>query len=264
MILIVKQIVLFDRLYNNRSNQNSKDLISRYQKYVLELTQGFPNTKIIFNKVRKFDQRVEITISGPEDVFIVNMLKKEIGTIQEFKNLSIDMRLKGNLVDVGKVGFGLFVDCGILNPKTDVFISLHTLRDQLCNFKEKSLPEIIKAYDFINEFPVHVKINKIDNEKENVQGELDIPTLNFFKKVLDEDLEAVYVSGETKGQLKKALIRTGHLRDIVSIYRHNFIDNIVLLSDNTEAPGIIADIGKYLRNCKLNAIRPSRIRELCY
>jgi len=264
VILIVKQIVLFDRLYNSRSDQNSKDLVSRYQKYILELTQGFPNTKLIFNKVRKFDQRVEITILGPEEVFIVNMLKKEIGTIQEFKNLKNDMRLKGNLVDVGKVGFGLFVDCGILNPKTDVLISLHTLRDQLCNFKEKSLPEIIKAYDFINEFPVHVKINKIDLEKQNAQGELDIPTLNFFKKVLDEDLEAVYVSGETKGQLKKALIKTGHLRDIVSIYRHNFIDNVVLLSDNTEAPGIIADIGKYLRNCKLNAIRPSRIRELCH
>jgi len=263
VILIVKRIVLFDRLYNDKSKQNPKDLVSRYQKYVLELTQGFPNTKIIFNKVRKFDQRVELTVTGPEDVFIINMLKKVIGTIQEFKNLEKDMRLKGNLVDVGKVGFGLFVDCGILNPKTDVFISLHTLRDQLCNGKEKSLPEIVRAYDFINQFPVHLKINKIDNEKENVQGELDIPTLNFFKKVLEEDLEAVYVSGETKGQLKKALIRTGHLRDIVSIYRHNFLDNIVLLSDNTEAPGIIADIGKYLRNCKLNAIRPSRIRELC-
>ncbi len=264
MILIVKQIVLFDRLYNTKSNQETKDLISRYQKYVLELAQDFPNTKIIFNKVRKFDQRVEITVTGPEDVFIINMLKKEIGTIQEFKNLSIGMSLKGNLVDVGKVGFGLFVDCGILNPKTDLLISLHTLRDQLCNGKEKSLPEIIKAYDFINEFPVYVKITKINNEKQNVQGELAIPTLNFFKKVLDEDLEAVHVSGETKGQLKKALIRTGHLRDIVSIYRYNFIDNIVLLSENTEAPGIIADIGKYLRNCKLNAIRPSRIRKLCY
>lgn len=264
MILIVKQIVLFDRLYNNKTDRKPKDLISRYQKYVLELTQGFPSTKIFFNKVRNYDQRVEITVSGPEDVFIINLLKKEIGTIQEFKNVNIDMHLKGNLVDVGKVGFGLFVDCGILNPKTDVLVSLHTLRDQLCNGKEKSLPQIIKAYDFINEFPVHIKINKINNEKENIQGELDTPTLNFFKKVVDENLEAVYVSGETKGQLKKALIRTGHLRDIVSIYRHNFIDNIVLLSDNTEAPGIIADIGKYLRNCKLNAIRPSRIRELCH
>ena len=262
MILIVKQIVLFDRLYNDKSNQNPKDLVSRYQKYVLELTQGFPNTKIIFNKVRKFDQRVELTITGPEDMFIFNMLKKEIGTIHEFKNLGNGMLLKGNLVDVGKVGFGIFVDCGILNPKTDVLVSLHTLRDQLCNGKEKSLPEIVKAYDFINEFPVHIKIIKINTEKENVQGELDVPTLNFFKKVVEEDLEAVYVSGETKGQLKKALIRTGHLRDIVSIYRHNFLDNIVLLSDNTNAPGIIADIGKYLRNCKLNAIRPSRIREL--
>jgi hypothetical protein len=36
------------------------------------------------------------------------------------------------------------------------------------------------------------------------------------------------------------------------------------LRENTTAPGIIADIGKHLKNCKLNAIRPERIKKLFF
>jgi hypothetical protein len=172
------------------------------------------------------------------------------------------MSLKGNMVEVGKVGFGIFVDCGVLNPGTDVLISLRTLREQLCKGNEKSLPEIIRGYNFIDHFPVNVKITSIDEEKKKIKGKLDQPTLKLFDKLLNENLEAVFSSGETKGQFKKALERSGHFRDIVSIQHHGFLENIVILKDNTDAPGIIADIGKRLNNCKLSAIRPKRIKKL--
>jgi len=58
------------------------------------------------------------------------------------------------------------------------------------------------------------------------------------------------------------LIRKGHLRDIVAIDRYGFLENIIIFKDNTSAPGIIADIGKSLRNCKLSAIRPINIKKL--
>ena len=70
------------------------------------------------------------------------------------------------------------------------------------------------------------------------------------------------MSGATKNQFKKALVKRGHLRDIVSVERHGFLEHIVILKEGTEAPGIIAHIGKYLRNCKLSAIRHERIHKL--
>jgi len=166
------------------------------------------------------------------------------------------------MVDVGKVGFGIFVDCGILNPKLDVLINLHVLREQFSDGKEKSLKEIINAFDFIDNFPVYIEITHIDREKKQIQGKIDHKTLNFYRKILNENIEAVFVSGETKGQVKKALIRKGHLRDIVAIDRYGFLENIIIFKDNTSAPGIIADIGKNLRNCKLSAIRPINIKKL--
>ena len=253
---MVIRLVLIDKLPKNEL------LISRYKKYILERVKGFQNTEIQFVKLRNYDNRMEIYIKGPEELFIKNLLQKEIGSIYDFKVLKMDMLLKGNLVEVGNVGFGLFVDCAILNPKTDVLVSLNTLREQLCEGKKRSLPEIVKAYDLINGFPLSIRISSIDTVNENVQGILDKETMNFYKKLIEENLEAVFLSGETKSQLKKALEKTNHIQDIVSIKKFGFLQNLAVLKENTEAPGIISDIGKYLENCKLSAIRPKRIIKL--
>lgn len=257
-----KKLVLYDKIYNISSERKRKDFIIRYSKYLREYVKGFSKTKIKINKLRDYDKRFEIFINGPEEIFVFNILKKEIGSISEFKEIQIGKVYKGTMIDVGKVGFGIFVDCAIMNPKVDVLINLHSLRNQLCRDKEKSLKEIINAYEFVEHFPVYVKIIEIDSIKNKIQGELDDKTLKLFKKILDENIEGLFMSGETKGQFKKALIRNGNLRDIISLERYGYLEHVALLKENTNAPGIISKIGKNLKNCKLSAIRSVKIKKI--
>jgi hypothetical protein len=259
---MVKNLVLFDQIYYVSKERKKEDIYLRYSKYLNERVKGFPDTSIKIKKLREFDGRFEVSISGPEEVFMYNILKKEIGIIKEFKDINEGTIYKGTLTDVGKVGFGLFVDCAFMNPKVEVLINLHTLREQLCRGREKSLKQIINAYDFIDHFPVHVKILKIDRENLQVQGELAPDSLNLFKKILDENLEAVFLSGETKGQFKKSITKKGHFRDIITVKRFGFLENMILLKEDSNAPGIISHIGPELNNCKLSALRPKRIRTL--
>ncbi len=259
---MVKNLILYDKIYNVYKESDKKQISIRYLKYLNELAQSFPDIKIRLKKLRQFDNRFEILISGPEEIFISNMLRKKVGTIVDFDKVELSKVYKGVLLDVGKVGFGIFVDCAILNPKVDVLLNLYDLRTQLCKDRSASITEIINAYDFIDRFPVYVKITSIDKEKEQIQGVLDPQTLDLYEKLIKENLEGVFMTGETKGQFKKALIKTGHYRDIASIIRYGFLENIVILRENTTAPGIIADIGKHLKKCKLSAIRPERIKKL--
>lgn len=261
---MVKSLVLYDKIYNIYKEKDKNEISIRYIKYLNELSQSFPNTKIRIKKLRQFDNRFEVLISGPEEIFILNMLKKKIGSVVEFDKVMIGNIYRGVMLDVGKVGFGIFVDCAILNPNVDVLLNLYDLRAQLCKSRGVPLTEIISAYDFIDRFPVYIKITFIDKEKEQIQGVLDHQTLELFEKIIKENLEGLFMSGETKGQLKKALVKTGHFRDIASIIRYGFLENIVILRENTTAPGIIADIGKHLKNCKLSAIRPERIKKLFF
>ncbi len=225
-----------------------------------EFIKDFPDTKVFIKKIREYDQRIEIEIEGPEETFLYNALSKEIGTIYAFKDLKVGTVYKGNLIDVGKVGFGLFVDCGIFNPEADVLVSLRSLRTQLCRNKKKSLKEISRAYDFIDYFPVTVKITKLDLKNYQIFGEFADQTVIFFNNLVKDGLEGIFVSGATKSQFKKVIEKSGHARDVVSIQRYGFLENIVLFKKGTDAPGIISHVGKSLRNCKLSALRPERIR----
>ena len=259
---MVKKIVLADKIYNISTEQQKKDIFIRYNKYLNEKIKGFPKTHARISKLREFDKRFEVLIEGPETIFMVNLIKKEIGTIHKFEAVKVGQELKGIMVDVGKVGFGIFVDCAVLNPGADVLLNLHTLRDQLCKGNSVSLPEIIKGYDFIENFPVYVKIKEIDSENNKLEGELAKTTLNLFNKITKENIQGIFASGVTKNQLKKAIIGKGHLRDIMSIERYGFFENIVLLKEGTNAVGIISQIGRFLRNCKLSAIRSDKIKKL--
>ncbi len=259
---MVKNIVLFDKIRNIASEWDKKDISIRYLKYLNEKTGGFSKTKIKIKKLREFDKRFEITISGPEEIFVLNLLKKEVGSIHDFEEVRVGRVYKGTMVDVGKVGFGIFVDCAILNPKVDVLLPLHGLRKQLCHDKEKSLKEIVRAYEFIDNFPLYVKILKVNAEDHKIQGEIDVKTLKMFNKIVNENIEGIIVNGSTKNQLKKALISKGHLRDIISIERYSFFEHIVLFKQNTDAPGIIAHVGKDLKKCKISAIRSYRIKKI--
>ncbi|MFX1595440.1 MAG: DUF2110 family protein [Promethearchaeota archaeon] len=259
---MVQKLVLFDKIYNISNQGKKEDIYLRYLKYLKEHVKNFPKTSIRVKKLRKFDKRFEITINGPEEVFIFNLLKNEIGTVIDFKDVKVNKEYRGSLVDVGKVGFGLYVDCAILNPRADVLVNLHSLRKDLCNNNERSLKEIIDAYDLIDNFPMYVKVTNIDLVNNKLQGELTPRSLNFFKKILDENIEGVFLSGETKGQFKKVITKKGHFRDIITIKRYGFLENMALLKEGTDAPGIIAEIGSELRNCKLSAIRPEKIKQL--
>jgi len=259
---MVKKLVLNDQIYNFSSDKELKTLRYRYQKHLEEKVKGFPLTKISFKKLRKYDNRFEIEIVGPEEVFVFNLLKKEIGVIIDFDDVREGQIYNGKIVDCGKVGFGIFVDCGIMNPKTDVLLALHSLRKQLCDGKRRTLSKIINAYDFIDRFPVMVKIDAVNVSEKKISGVFAQDTLNLFAKILRENIEGVFISGQSKGQVKKALVKTGHLRDIISIERFGFLEHIILLREGTQSPGIISDIGHLLKNSKMSAIRPDRIKSL--
>jgi len=102
---MVKTLVLYDQIYNIPKKSNIKDITIRYLKYLKEITQSFPDTKIRIKKLRKFDNRFEILISGSEEVFILNLLKKKIGAINEFENFKTEDVIKGLIIYVVKLVF---------------------------------------------------------------------------------------------------------------------------------------------------------------
>lgn len=258
---MVQKFILAEKIYSYNPNFNFNPLFQKYLQ-MLSHEMGELDINIEIEAFRKQENRLEIKIEGQDEEFFKNLLKHKIGSTIRFNRIHKGDVLKGYLIDVKKVGFGIFIDCSIRYPTTDVLINLHTLRNQLCRGKKIPLRKIIDLFGFIDNFPIHVKIKEISQSEKNVQGLIGKDTLEMINNWFYDKLERVFVSGSTRAQVKKAIAITGHSQDVITIKKLGFLENIIILKEDTNAPGIIAHIGKKLKFSKLSAIRPLKLRKL--
>lgn len=258
---MVQKLILAEKIYSYDPNPDFNSLFRRYLQ-MLSNEIGELAVNIEIEAFRKKEKRLEIKIEGQDEEFFKNLLKQKIGSTIRFNEIHKGDVLKGYLTGVKKVGFGIFVDCSIRYPTTDVLINLHSLRNQLCRGKKNSLREIIDSFGLIDNFPIHVKVEEISQSKKKIRGLIAKDTLEMINNWFLDKLEMVFVSGSTRAQVKKAIAITGHTQDVITIKKLGFLENIIILKEDTNAPGIIAHIGKKLKFSKLSAIRPLKLRKL--
>jgi len=256
------KLVLLDKIYNSDILSDKIRIENAYSDYLNDYLPDFTETKVKINKIRNFDNRPQILIEGPDEKFVAKLLEKEIGIIQNFNEIEEGRKIKGNMIDVGKVGFGIFIDCGIVNPNTDVLINLHSLRNQLAGGKKISLNEILNIYDFINHYPVSIEVTEKNKEEGNLLGKLINETLNFLHKIKNQKTEWIFINGTTKWNIERALNRSNHGQDYIKIKQKGFLEHLIQLKRGTNAVGIISSIGKYLEGSKMAALIPNRIKKV--
>jgi len=179
-------------------------------------------------------------------------------------NVPKNKTLFGSLRSVGKVGFGLFVDIGIENPVKEVLIPLHQLRKQLTAGKKVSTHDICKKYGFIDNFPVTIEITKLEFEKGGkmkFEAKFTEKFVTQLKEWVVGDNEIIFSTGVARQFVKRTIAKRGHSIDIVKIQRLGPLENAIICQKGTTAPGIVAHIGKFMSNCRMNMLRPSQLQQ---
>ncbi len=209
------------------------------------------------------DKRNHITIDidGEDEEFVGNVLKQRYGSVSEFGALSTGLTFKGQLVDVGKVGYGLYCDIGIMGPpKMDVLIPLHNLRSQLLMHKS-SLRTISSALVLVDHLPIQVRITEIDNVHHKTTGELAESTLVRIRRWVEDDHQRLLVLGCTKKIIEDTLRESGHLEDIYRIEKLGYFEFSLRCKRSTRASGILAAIGPRLKGVPMHLFIPEEIGE---
>jgi hypothetical protein len=66
----------------------------------------------------------------------------------------------------------------------------------------------------------------------------------------------VIANSVTRSELKAAIKKTGHARDIYGIERLGLMEHMITCRENTDGPGIVAAIGKLVKG-ELGVVRTS-------
>jgi hypothetical protein len=257
----MQTLVLLDRFYSYGKDIDETYLSRALIQLIKEKIKNY-DVEIQYIKMENPENRPVIVISGKDEKFIYNYLIKEYGTISTFSDLKIGQILRGRMRNPEDVNFGVFLDCGIENPKKDALLPVYNLRKQLVDDKKIPKKKICEAYGFFEEMPVNIKITKIDPKEKTIECELAEQSVNLFHKWVDDGFEILFSIGVPRKQVKHAIKRTGHYEDYITIDRLGFLETATFLKIGSHAPGILSHIGPKLKNVKFSMLRPSNVKHL--
>jgi hypothetical protein len=162
--------------------------------------------------------------------------------------------VKGYVVAAGRVGFGVYVDLGILEPVAkDALYPLHKMRAQLSDGALKPCREILEENGLVDDFPVRIRVIKVEGEKITV--ELSDVTKSLFDNWRKLPFDRVVAVGVGRDDVEKAVKAARLSFDVIRIEPLSLFTQCLVCKIGTDAPGVIVKIGNRLKGVRLAAVR---------
>ncbi|MFX1481921.1 MAG: DUF2110 family protein [Promethearchaeota archaeon] len=249
------KIVLLSKAYGAYRGQLLKAINSEISSMIDELDAS------LINIGTDKKERIVVNIEGEDEEFIANALAKEYGRSLLSENLRPNTSYSGCLVDTGKVGYGLYVDIGVIDsPKMDALVPLHRLREQFN--QSGSVKMIADAFVLVDYLPVEVRLTNIDLYNNRVEAEFNQNLISRLNEWLHDDHERLLVFGANYKHIESSLKEAGHREDIYEIEKLGKFEFSLRCKRSTRASGILAAIGPRLRGVPMHLFIPEELKAM--
>jgi len=212
-------------------------------------------------EVKPHEDWLTVRARGEDSEAFLNILKEKFGEapVAQSSVERWDVR-KGFITGSGKVGFGVYVDLGILQPRRkDALYPLHRMRAQLADGLARSSRDILAENALSDNFPVAVVVTDVEAGKVSV--ELTDETRDLLLSWRSRPFDRVIATGIDRDRIEKAVYSTRLEFDVIEVQSLSLLVQCLVCKVGTDAPGIISKIGGRLRGVGLTAFEsPSRIK----
>ncbi|MDW7733557.1 MAG: DUF2110 family protein [Methanolobus sp.] len=183
------------------------------------------------------DGWLTLEISGEDEEFAANFLADKYG--RPVQKVATGEVYKGFIHHVD--------DCRIV---VDIGVPVTVPGNKLGVLGTGNAQQIASRFGIISHLPVEIEIN----DAEGLIGSFTKKQVDILWNWKKSGFDHVVANSVTRSELKAAIKRTGHARDIFGIERLGLMEHLITCRENTEGPGIVAAIGKFL-NGELGVIK---------
>ncbi len=202
---------------------------------------------------------VRVSVSGPDEGIAENLIVKTYGRLPSIQKVDVGDTFRGFLTDVGKVGFGLYFKA--FKEGKDALYPLFEMRNQLAKGRKLPVRKIARAYGLVDGLALELRVLRRDEE--GVYVSLSPKQVATIRSWINRGRDVLFVVRATPKQVRRALVRTGHKRD-VSVVRTAFLSHALVCKPGTQAKGLIPRLGPHLPGVVLSALSPSRVEDLLF
>lgn len=197
---------------------------------------------LVENELKDLEIKVEISITpekwaefsleGEDEEVSANFLISRYGT-------------PAVKAEVGRVYRGFLQAFGEDAFLVNIGIPVRIETEELKTLGSGKPAQIASRFGLIPHLPVEIEVFE-SNKKVKIR---------FTKKQLDlwwswkkASTDRVTVNAATRSEIKSAIKKTGHGRDIYEIERLGLLEHSIVCRENTDGPGIVAAIGPRLKS----------------
>lgn len=105
--------------------------------------------------------------------------------------------------------------------------------------------QITARFGLIPHLPVEIEVLEANKE---VKARFSKKQLDLWWNWKKASTDRVIVNAATRSEIKSAIKKTGHGRDIYEIERLGLLEHAIVCRENTDGPGIVAAIGPRLQS----------------
>ena len=249
----MKRIILRPRVYGQYRNRLLGIVQSEVEGMIAEL--DLQRLELDANKTG----HIVASASGPDAEFVINLLAQEYGKSPDAHEVVPENTYWGQLVDVGKVGYGLYTDIGLQEPRIDALVPLHNLREQM-RMQGHPLRKIARSLVLVDNLPVEITVTEVNYDTNKIGAVFSQAFLQRFKSWVNDDHERVLVFGANQEMVESTLRSSGHAEDIYQIEKLGHFEFALQCKRSTRASGILAAIGPKLRGVPMHLFIPDEIQ----
>jgi len=239
------EVVILEKVYGDRSG---------FEKLHRKLQSLLGDLEVEWKLSATMKNWVKVSLRGEDEDISANIIREEFGEVPcSLKNVEVGRAYRGRFVDLGKVGYGAYVDIGIFRPKPkDALLPLYYLKR---TFGDNPVRQMIREFGWVDNLPVEVEVTNVEFGAREVELAFSEGQLKTIKNWLSDGHDKLFIAGTISERVEEALIKTGHGRDVKRMEELGLMETLLVLKKGTQAPGIIKELGPHLKGAVFRAIR---------
>lgn len=241
----MQEVVILEKVYGDRSGFLKLDK-------KLKALLGDLEVEWKLSAVKK--NWIKVSLNGEDEEISANLVREEFGEVPyKLSAVKEGETYRGRFVDLGKVGYGAYVDIGIFTPRPkDALLPLYYLKE---TFGEMPVRQMIRDFGWVDNLPIEVTVTEVEFGAREVELAFSDAQLKRIKGWISDGYDKLFIAGTVSENVEKALIKTGHGRDVKRIEELGLMETLLILKKGTQAPGIIKEIGPHLRGTLIGAVK---------
>jgi len=204
-----------------------------------------------------------IGVKGPDIEAYTELIRRKLGIAPADRSeIEVNDNFKAYARGINTRRQTIEIEIGPISTRFRSEITREALMAQLCDGRSFPVERIAQTYCIQEGVPVHVRVTSIDTQLKEIEVWVSDDQVSRFEEWRRQRFHRIIAVGGFQDKIREAIRLSKVERDVIEVDELSLTAHSLVCKLGTEAPGVIAKIGRYVGRFRLYAFLPDRVDKI--